>query len=72
MTSSGDIWGAVLAQARLAAEAGEVPVGGVIVHNGRIIARAHNQVERLQDATAHVEMLLLKEAARLPRHQKFT
>ena len=58
-----DIWNAVLLQASMAAEAGEVPVGGVVVHHGQIIAEAHNQVEHLRDATAHTEMLLLRQAA---------
>ncbi len=40
----------------------EVPVGAVVVSNGKIIARAHNQVERLKDATAHAEMLALSAA----------
>ena len=45
-----------LDQAHRAAEAGEVPVGAVIVAGGRIIARAHNLCERLRDFTAHAEM----------------
>ena len=45
-----------LEQARMAADAGEVPVGAVIVAGGRIIARAHNLCERLRDFTAHAEM----------------
>ena len=49
--------------ARRAADEGEVPVGAVIVHEGRIIARAHNQVERLRDATAHAEMIAITQAA---------
>ena len=40
----------------------EVPVGAVIVHKGRIIARGHNQIERLKDPTAHAEMLALTSA----------
>jgi tRNA(adenine34) deaminase len=40
----------------------EVPIGAVIVHDSRIIARAHNQVETLKDATAHAEMLALTQA----------
>ncbi|CAN5523637.1 tRNA adenosine(34) deaminase TadA [soil metagenome] len=50
---------------RLAARAGaaeEVPVGAVVVREGRIIARAFNQVELLKDATAHAEMLALTQA----------
>lgn len=52
-----------LHQARTAADEDEVPVGAVIVHEGRIIARAHNQVERLNDPTAHAEMIALTSAA---------
>jgi tRNA(adenine34) deaminase len=52
-----------LRQARLAAEAGEVPVGAVIVKDGHILARAHNQVELLKEATAHAEMIALTSAA---------
>lgn len=48
--------------ARKAYEADEVPVGAVIVHEGRIIARAHNQVETLHDGTAHAEMIALTQA----------
>src|SRR3989449_7853457 len=51
-----------LRQAQKANEAGEVPVGAVVVREGRIIARAHNQVELLKDATAHAEMLALTQA----------
>lgn len=51
-----------LRQARRAMQAGEVPVGAVIIHDGEIIARAHNQVEMLRDATAHAEMLALSQA----------
>lgn len=51
-----------LRQARRAAAADEVPVGVVIVHEGGIIARAHNQVELLKDATAHAEMLAITQA----------
>ena len=49
--------------AQRAAEAGEVPVGAVIVHEGRVIGRAHNQVETLHDATAHAEMIAITQAA---------
>jgi tRNA(adenine34) deaminase len=41
----------------------EVPVGAVIVHAGRVIARAHNQRERLRDPTAHAEMIAITQAA---------
>ena len=52
-----------LKQAKLAAENDEVPVGAVIVHEGRSIAKAHNQVEMLQDPTAHAEMIAMTQAA---------
>jgi Cytosine/adenosine deaminases len=51
-----------LAEARIAAEEREVPVGAVIVCNDRIIARGHNQTERLNDPTAHAEMLAITAA----------
>jgi tRNA(adenine34) deaminase len=54
--------GEALRQAARAYEAEEVPVGAVVVRDGRIIARAFNQVELLKDATAHAEMLALTQA----------
>ena len=54
--------GEALRQAMRAWETGEVPIGAVIVHEGRVIARAFNQVELLKDATAHAEMLALTAA----------
>ena len=51
-----------LRQAQKAGDAGEVPVGAVVVFAGKIIGRAHNQVELLKDATAHAEMLALTQA----------
>jgi tRNA(adenine34) deaminase len=51
-----------LRQAARAYDAEEVPVGAVVVRQGRIIARAFNQVELLKDATAHAEMLALTQA----------
>ncbi len=54
--------GEALRQAARAYEREEVPVGAVIVREGRIIARAFNQVETLKDATAHAEMLALTQA----------
>jgi tRNA(adenine34) deaminase len=54
--------GEALRQAARAYEQGEVPVGAVIVREGKIIARAFNQVEALKDATAHAEMLALTQA----------
>src|SRR5580693_10440969 len=54
--------GEALRQAARAFEAEEVPVGAVVVREGRIIGRAFNQVEMLKDATAHAEMLALTQA----------
>lgn len=54
--------GEAIRQAVRAYKAGEVPVGAVVVREGRIIARAFNQVEILKDATAHAEMLALTQA----------
>lgn len=54
--------GQAMRQAVKAYEAEEVPVGAVIVREGRIIARAFNQVETLKDATAHAEMLAITQA----------
>jgi tRNA(adenine34) deaminase len=51
-----------LRQAQKAYASDEVPVGAVVVRDGKIIARAHNQVELLKDATAHAEMLSITEA----------
>ena len=52
-----------LKEAHKAFEIGEVPVGAVVVCQNKIIARAHNQTEKLTDATAHAEMLALTSAA---------
>ncbi|MFO0900291.1 MAG: tRNA adenosine(34) deaminase TadA [Pirellulales bacterium] len=52
-----------LAEAQQAAEEGEAPVGAIIVHQGRIVAAAHNQREQLRDPTAHAEMIALTQAA---------
>jgi tRNA(adenine34) deaminase len=52
-----------LKEAEKAFEIGEVPVGAVVVCKNRIIARAHNQTEKLTDATAHAEMLAVTAAA---------
>src|SRR5436189_1860165 len=51
-----------LRQAKKAYNADEVPVGAIVVREGRIIGRAYNQVELLKDATAHAEMLAITQA----------
>ncbi len=52
-----------LQQAELAFEMDEVPVGAIIVHQGNVIAEAHNQREMLNDPTAHAEMIAITQAA---------
>jgi len=52
-----------LLQAELAFEENEVPIGAVVVHENRIIGRAHNQREQLNDPTAHAEVLALTQAS---------
>jgi len=54
---------AALAEARLAAEAGEVPIGALIARDGEIIARGQNRVLRDVDPTAHAEIVAIREAA---------
>ena len=52
-----------LREAKRALDENEVPVGAVVVHKGAIVGRGHNQIERLQDPTAHAEMIALTAAA---------
>ena len=52
-----------LAQARQAALEGEVPVGAVVVHGGKLIAKAHNEREQRHDPTAHAEVVAIRRAA---------
>ena len=52
-----------IAQAKLAAAAGEIPVGAIVVSNDRIIARGHNQTALLNDVTAHAEIIALTATA---------
>lgn len=52
-----------LKQARLAYDEGEVPVGAVVVCDGRVIAEAHNRVESTSDASAHAELLAMRDAS---------
>ena len=53
---------AALQEAAMAFEEGEIPVGAVVVQNNRIIGRGHNQTERLNDVTAHAEMIAITAA----------
>jgi len=52
-----------LKEAAKAFDAGEVPVGAVVVYNNRIIGRGYNQIEQLKDATAHAEMIAITAAS---------
>lgn len=52
-----------LKEAEMALSENEIPIGAVIVANGKVIARAHNQTETLHDVTAHAEMLAITAAA---------
>jgi tRNA(adenine34) deaminase len=54
-----------LIEAELAAQAGDVPVGCVLVRDGEVLARAHNHRQRTQDPTAHAELLALRAAAKV-------
>jgi len=63
MISDHEAMQAALAQARLAAEGGEVPIGAVVVYQGVIVGRGQNRVLRAVDPTAHAEIVALREAA---------
>jgi len=54
---------AALKEAEEAAEEGEVPVGAVVVHGGKVVGRGRNQREKLEDPTAHAEMIAITQAA---------
>ncbi len=57
-----DFMQAALEEAMLAAQDGEIPVGAVLVIDDKIITRAHNMRETTHDATAHAEVLVIREA----------
>ena len=59
-----EFMGLALAEAGQAASEGEVPIGAVLVFAGEVIARAHNRRETDKDATAHAEMLVIRDACR--------
>jgi len=63
MISDLEAMSSALAEARKAAEAGEVPIGAVVVHNGAIIAHGQNSVIRTSDPTAHAEIVALRHTA---------
>ena len=53
-----------LEEARKAAALGEIPIGAVLVHEGEVVARAHNMRETWQDGTAHAEVIVIQEACK--------
>lgn len=61
-----------LRQAQMAFEQGEVPIGAVIVHNGQVIALAHNEREQKNDPTAHAEVLAIQRAAKVLESWRLT
>jgi len=63
---------AALAEAKLAAELGEVPVGAMVVAGGEIIGRGHNRSETDSDPSAHAEVVALREAARQEGNYRLT
>jgi tRNA(adenine34) deaminase len=63
---------AALAEAEIAAESGEVPVGAVVVAHGEIIARGHNRSETDNDPSAHAEIVALRQAARRQENHRLT
>jgi len=64
--------GLALKEAEAAFEEDEVPVGAVVVCNGEVIGRAHNQRERLLDPTAHAEMIAITQAASYLQNWRLT
>ena len=54
-----------IAEARLALEHADVPIGAVVVRDGIVIGRGHNRREQMQDPTAHAELIALSEASRI-------
>ena len=61
--SDHECMGLAIEQARLAGDQGEVPIGAVVVIDGRVVSRRHNERERTQDPTAHAELLAVRDAA---------
>ena len=61
-----------LSEAKTAAEIGEIPIGAVLVLDGEIIAKAHNMRETWQDATAHAETIVIREACKNLKRWRLT
>jgi tRNA(adenine34) deaminase len=72
MLSADDAMQAALAEARLAAEAGEVPIGAVMIDEDSVIARGQNRVLRDNDPTAHAEIVAMRAAAAALRNYRLT
>jgi tRNA(adenine34) deaminase len=64
-TANPEIWmREAIKEAEAAQAEGEVPVGAVVVFEGRVVGRGHNQVEQAKDATSHAEILAIQEASK--------
>jgi tRNA(adenine34) deaminase len=72
MATDSDFMREALAEAQAAAEAGEVPIGAVVVHEGKIIGRGQNRVLRDNDPTAHAEIVAMREAAQALGNYRLT
>jgi tRNA(adenine34) deaminase len=72
LTEDDDLMRRALLQARLAEEAGEVPVGAVVVCRGEVIAQAYNQPIGTHDPSAHAEMVALRRAASVLRNYRLS
>ena len=71
-TDDATFMGIALDEARAALEHGDVPVGAVVVRDGHVIARRHNEREVAQDPTAHAEVLALRDAAAAVGHWRLS
>ncbi len=70
MADDTEFMGLALEEARAAAAAGEVPIGAIMVHEGKILARSGNRTIRDCDPTAHAEIVVLREASRRLRNYR--
>ena len=59
-----------LKEAKKALDIDEVPVGAIVVHKGKVIARAHNQIKLLKDPTAHAEIIAITQAASFLKNER--
>jgi len=72
LTFDADFMQLALAEAEIALEQNEVPVGAVVVKDGKVIAKAHNRREQDKDPLAHAEVLALKQAAKKLKNWRLT